>query len=184
MVGKAFLAAVASCVACSSAFVVPGAMPMRRSVARMVAADDDRSTALPYDARPPALDGTLPGDAGFDPVGFSSSPPKPWLYGGQGNSLKWYRESELVHGRVAMLAVLGWIFPYLYHFPGNEAVSDTHTPAHARGSCVRMSDAPWRTCLMAYLHVCTVVACGSDALLPPPHRSASMPSPAPTPCRL
>jgi hypothetical protein len=132
MVGKAFLAAVASCVACSSAFVVPG-VPARRSVARMVAVDEDRSTALPFDKRPPALDGSLPGDVGFDPVGFSSSPTRPWLYGGEGRSLKWYREAELVHGRVAMLAVLGWVFPNIYHLPGNEDVSTSPAHTHANG---------------------------------------------------
>lgn len=109
------------CVASASAFVTP-AMPRRSGAVRMAAADDDFSTALPYDKRPPALDGTLPGDAGFDPVGFSSAPPRTWFYGGDSTSIKWYREAELVHGRTAMLAVLGWVFPSLAHFPGNDAV--------------------------------------------------------------
>lgn len=79
----------------------------------------EKSTALPFDPRPPNLDGTLAGDAGFDPAGFSNSLPKPWLIGGEGNSLKWYREAEIVHGRVAQLAVLGFLIPSFYHFPGN-----------------------------------------------------------------
>lgn len=114
------------CVASASAFITPAMRP-RANAVRMVAADDDMSTALPFDRRPPALDGTLPGDAGFDPVGFSSSPVKEWLYGGETKSIKWYQEAEIVHGRVAMLAVLGWVFPSFYHFPGNDAVSTTTT---------------------------------------------------------
>ncbi len=82
----------------------------------------DRSPALPFDKRPPNLDGTLPGDSGFDPAGFTNRPPRPYFYGGEGSSLKWYQEAEIVHGRVAMLAVLGFFIPYYYHFPGNPAV--------------------------------------------------------------
>lgn len=73
----------------------------------------ERSIALPFDKRPPNLDGTLAGDAGFDPAGFSNNPPA--FFGG---NLKWYREAEIVHGRVAQLAVLGMIFPNFYHLPG------------------------------------------------------------------
>mmetsp|Transcript_9594 Transcript_9594/g.12546 ORF Transcript_9594/g.12546 Transcript_9594/m.12546 type:complete len:247 (+) Transcript_9594:103-843(+) len=82
----------------------------------------EKSKALPMDPYPEGLDGTLPGDVGFDPAGFANNPPKPWLIGGEGNSLAWYREAELAHARVAMLAVLGWITPEFYHFPGNEDV--------------------------------------------------------------
>ena len=44
------------------------------------------------------LDGTMAGDKGLDPLGFASSVPK----------LRIYREAELKHGRLAMLAALGW----------------------------------------------------------------------------
>jgi Chlorophyll A-B binding protein len=44
------------------------------------------------------------------------------LIGGEGRSLKWYREAELTHGRVAMLAALGWVVPEFVHFPGNAQV--------------------------------------------------------------
>jgi hypothetical protein len=44
------------------------------------------------------LDGKMAGDKGFDPLGFASSIPK----------LRIYREAELKHGRLAMLAALGW----------------------------------------------------------------------------
>ena len=83
---------------------------------------EERSIALPFDKRPEALDGSLPGDVGFDPAGFTNSPPKQWLIGGETRSLKWYREAEIVHGRVAQLAVLGFLIPSFYHFPGNPSL--------------------------------------------------------------
>ncbi|CAM9568804.1 unnamed protein product, partial [Choristocarpus tenellus] len=75
-----------------------------------------RSIAIPFDPYPEGLDGTMVGDVGFDPAGFSNNPPT-WA-----NGLKWYREAELAHGRVAMLATVGWLFPEIYHFPGNAAL--------------------------------------------------------------
>jgi len=43
-------------------------------------------------------DGSMVGDKGFDPLGFADSVEK----------LRIYREAELKHGRLAMLAALGW----------------------------------------------------------------------------
>jgi hypothetical protein len=47
---------------------------------------------------PLTLDGTLAADVGFDPLGFAKS--KKTLY--------WMREAEVKHGRLAMLAAVGW----------------------------------------------------------------------------
>ena len=38
---------------------------------------------------------SMPGDFGFDPLGLGKDPA----------AIKWYREAELIHGRLAMLAV-------------------------------------------------------------------------------
>ncbi|KAH9563755.1 hypothetical protein CY35_05G142800 [Sphagnum magellanicum] len=46
---------------------------------------------------PEWLDGSLPGDYGFDPLGLGKDPA----------ALKWYREAELIHGRWALTAVVG-----------------------------------------------------------------------------
>jgi len=46
----------------------------------------------------PVLDGSIPGDVGFDPVGFAKSR----------SDLINYREAEIKHGRLAMLAAAGW----------------------------------------------------------------------------
>merc|ERR1711906_99288 len=52
------------------------------------------SPSLPFVARPALLDGTLPGDRGFDPFNFASD----------ANALHWQRRAEIKHARLAMLA--------------------------------------------------------------------------------
>lgn len=113
------IVALVALLSTANAFMAPAARTSSRAI-RMI--DEDRSIALPFDKRPEALDGTLAGDVGFDPAGFTNNLPKPWLIGGEGQSLKWYREAEIVHGRVAMLAVIGFLFPSYYHFAGNPEV--------------------------------------------------------------
>merc|ERR1712060_785137 len=84
------------------------------------------SIALPFATSPATLDGSMLGDVGFDPLGFSTTPVGPWFLGGEGregriSDLNWYREAELIHGRIAQLAVVGFIAPGLFGtFPGNE----------------------------------------------------------------
>ena len=62
--------------------------------------DDDAimSEALPFLTRPLMLTGELAGDAGFDPLGFAKSQ----------EDLMNYREAEIKHARLAMLAAAGW----------------------------------------------------------------------------
>lgn len=58
------------------------------------------SKSIPFLRRPPNLDGTTyAGDVGFDPLNFSSSSPEQLVY---------YREAEVKHSRLAMLAAAGW----------------------------------------------------------------------------
>jgi hypothetical protein len=102
----------------------------------------DRSQALPYDKRPEALDGTLPGDFGFDPAGFTNNPPKQWLIGGEQRSLKWYREAEIVHARVAMLGFLGNVVPSFVHFPGNPALGVPEDAFAATNPYTALSQVP------------------------------------------
>jgi len=85
------------------------------------------SEALPFakNGAPSTLDGTLPGDVGFDPVGFSTGDVAS-LFDRKNNGdtmsdLYWLREAELAHGRIAQLAVVGFIWPALYGtLPGND----------------------------------------------------------------
>jgi hypothetical protein len=58
---------------------------------------DDMSIALPMLKRPNKLDGTHAGDFGFDPLGLSEE-----------YDLYSMQEAEIRHGRLAMLAVVGW----------------------------------------------------------------------------
>jgi len=84
----------------------------------------------PY--KPPSyLDGTLPGDRGFDPFGLArtwGSPPGT-DNADQDTRLRWLLEGELYNGRLAMLAVVGvlavelqnkgpfWEAPYTFAWP-------------------------------------------------------------------
>jgi light-harvesting complex I chlorophyll a/b binding protein 4 len=56
------------------------------------------SAAVPFLPMSPALEGYPGQEEGFDPMGFSLA-----------IDIRWLREAELKHGRVAMLATLGWI---------------------------------------------------------------------------
>jgi hypothetical protein len=55
---------------------------------------------------PQVLDGTLAGDAGFDPLGLASNKKRLFLF----------REAEIKHARIAMLAAVGWPTSELYHY--------------------------------------------------------------------
>lgn len=85
-----------------------------------------KSIALPFATAPATLDGSMLGDVGFDPLGFSTTPVGPWFLGEEGRegtigNLEWYREAELIHGRISQLAVVGFLAPGLFGtFPGNE----------------------------------------------------------------
>ena len=52
-------------------------------------------------------DKTLAGDMNFDPLMISDSPDK----------LAWYREAEIKHARLAMLAAVGWPVSECTHAP-------------------------------------------------------------------
>lgn len=62
------------------------------------------SAALPFMSRPAALDGSMVGDVGFDPLGFAKN---------QDDLVK-YREAEIKHARLAMLAAAGWPLSELF----------------------------------------------------------------------
>jgi len=57
-----------------------------------------KSKSIPFLEAPPALDGTMAGDKGFDPMRLSEVVP-----------IQWAREAELKHARICMLAVVGWV---------------------------------------------------------------------------
>nr|CAB3451174.1 unnamed protein product [Digitaria exilis] len=74
----------------------------------VVRASAQRATWLPGLDPPAHLDGTLPGDYGFDPLGLGEEPA----------ALKWYVQAELVHCRFAMAGVAGILFTDLLRVSG------------------------------------------------------------------
>jgi hypothetical protein len=81
----------------------------RASRARVVAvsASAARPNYFPGTTPPKHLDGTMPGDYGFDPLNL----------GEDKAALEWYQQAELMHARWAMLGVAGMAAPELVGNP-------------------------------------------------------------------
>lgn len=79
--------------------LVPAAAYVQRprGTVAMTVASSQRSISLPFVDAPGYLEGVLPGDAGFDPLGFADE-----------TNLARMREAEVRHGRLAMVATWGW----------------------------------------------------------------------------
>jgi hypothetical protein len=85
--------------------IVIDPLSLYQNKAEVTADITDMSISLPFLKRPDMLDGSLPGDRGFDPFNFSSD----------ASALIWYRDSEIRHARLAMLATVGWPVAELFH---------------------------------------------------------------------
>jgi hypothetical protein len=71
----------------------------------------EMSKSIPFLTRPEKLDGTMPGDMGFDPMGLSEIQ----------QDLKYAQWAELKHGRIAMLAITGMVVQEAgIHLPGEQ----------------------------------------------------------------
>ncbi|XP_020110081.1 chlorophyll a-b binding protein 7, chloroplastic [Ananas comosus] len=77
------------------------AAPTARKALSVAAEATERPIWFPGSTPPPWLDGSLPGDFGFDPLGLGSDP----------ETLRWNVQSELVHCRWAMLGAAGIFIP-------------------------------------------------------------------------
>jgi len=104
------------------------------------------SQALPFAERPAMLDGSLVGDVGFDPLGFAKNQ----------QDLMNYREAEIKHARLAMLAAAGWPLSELFDkklavWAGMSPLVDVHdrAPSVLNGGLGRVSPAYWAACLLA-----------------------------------
>ena len=82
-------------------------MPTRASTRSNLNMAGEKSQSLPFMAMPAALVG-VPNNVGFDPFGFSEM-----------FDIKYLREAELKHCRIAMLAALGFAATSYYHLPGD-----------------------------------------------------------------
>jgi len=138
---KSFAAAVSAMMATSAMAFVPSASIKETSTAVQAMPDrmwdkmvdpTQRSKSLPWLPRPINLDGSSPGDVGFDPFYLSSIPknfagflqPPSWEPTEGISTLYWMRESEIKHCRVAMMAWFGWLatdgaFGITLRFPGD-----------------------------------------------------------------
>ncbi|XP_052204703.1 chlorophyll a-b binding protein, chloroplastic [Diospyros lotus] len=82
-------------------YTAPASAGTRSATVCVAAADPNRPLWFPGSTPPPWLDGSLPGDFGFDPLGLGSDP----------ETLRWMVQSELVHCRWAMLGAAGIFIP-------------------------------------------------------------------------
>lgn len=62
------------------------------------------SQSIPFIRRPPQLTNEFAGDVGFDPFNFATNR----------EQLLYYREAEIKHARLAMLAAVGWPISELF----------------------------------------------------------------------
>jgi hypothetical protein len=77
-------------------------------------------------------DGTLAGDMNFDPLQISDSP----------DSLAWYREAEVKHARLAMLAAFGWPLSEITNF-GGLLNGDGRAPSLLNGGLGNVNGVYW-----------------------------------------
>jgi hypothetical protein len=104
------------------------------------------STSLPFMPRPAALTGALPGDVGFDPLGFAKSEA----------DLMNFREAEVKHARLAMLAAAGWPLSEVFdkkialalHLNPLVDTSD-RVPSLLNGGLGKVSPLYWIACIAA-----------------------------------
>jgi len=77
-------------------------------------------------------DGTLAGDMGFDPMQLADNSEK----------LAWYREAEVKHARLAMLAAFGWPVSEVLNF-GKLLTSDGRAPSLLNGGLGNVNVVYW-----------------------------------------
>lgn len=89
-----------ACLLSTAAFAFTAQRPVQNSVALFA-----KSKALPFLEQPKKLDGSIVGDFGFDPLGFTETL----------NDMNYVRAAEIKHGRVAMLATVGFVLTQYIH---------------------------------------------------------------------
>lgn len=102
------------------------------------------SKAIPFLKRPPVLTEALAGDVGFDPLGLAKNEETLWAY----------REAEIKHGRLAMLAAAGWPVSELldrqladYFGAPSALVEGDRVPSVLNGGLEKMVPEWWGFCL-------------------------------------
>jgi hypothetical protein len=106
----------------------------------------EMSQSMPFMARPATLDGSMVGDVGFDPLGFAKSQ----------DDLMNYREAEIKHSRLAMLAAAGWPVSELFdrkiaNLIGMNPIVDAsdRAPSLLNGGLGKISPVYWAAVVIA-----------------------------------
>ncbi|CAM9713734.1 unnamed protein product [Ectocarpus sp. 4 AP-2014] len=119
---KTAFAALAMC-GTTSAFVTPNAV---KALAPSTRASSSLSMEFAGGLR--GADGPEPNSKNFDPFGLAEARPENLLF---------FREAEIKHGRIAMLAICGLIVPEFVRVPGeiyqNVSVLDAHNAMVEKG---------------------------------------------------
>jgi len=103
------------------------------------------SESIPFANRPKYLDGTMAGDVGFDPLGFAQTR----------LDLTTYRDAEIKHARLAMLAAAGWPLSELFdkkiaNMFGLVPILDdaNRVPSVLNGGMGKVSPLYWAGCVL------------------------------------
>jgi len=129
------LSLVSSALPLTAGFVHVGSMASRSTVRMQEAAVAEEP------APPPPLpkiktmrvgDGTLAGDMNFDPLMIADNSDK----------LAWYREAEIKHARLAMLAAFGWPISEITNF-GKLLTTDGRAPSLLNGGLGDVNGVYW-----------------------------------------
>lgn len=129
--------------------LVNGAVAFSSSASKKVSTRlNAKSKSVPFLEQPKALDGKAPGDVGFDPLGFTdmwkdkdwSTQVVPDFWNDETprtpiSTKTWMQEAEIKHGRISMMAVVGWLaVDSGIRFPGSPYGSIANSvSAHAAG---------------------------------------------------
>mmetsp|Transcript_38974 Transcript_38974/g.43913 ORF Transcript_38974/g.43913 Transcript_38974/m.43913 type:complete len:201 (+) Transcript_38974:59-661(+) len=106
-------ATITSLLLASASAFAPASQTQRASV---VLNAEEFSKSIPFLVRPDKLDGSVPGDMGFDPMRLSDIQA----------DLRYARWAEIKHGRICMLAIVGMLVQQSgIHLPG-EVYSNTN----------------------------------------------------------
>ncbi|CAN0187986.1 unnamed protein product [Pylaiella littoralis] len=113
----AFAASALAMVGSTNAFVTPNAV---RAIAPATAARSS-TLSMEFAGGLRGGDGPEPTSKNFDPLGLAEARPENLLF---------FRESEIKHGRIAMLAICGLIVPEFVRVPGDIYQSVSVLDAH------------------------------------------------------